>query len=129
MSLAPRTVALVALGGAVGSVLRWSVEVALPAAPGQVPWATVLVNVLGSALLGALVVLLDRGALWPGRRAFLTTGLLGGFTTFSTYAVQVAVLADGAPALAVAYAVGTPLVCVASAWLGGLLARRAGWQR
>jgi fluoride exporter len=126
VSLAPRTLVAVALGGGVGSLLRWSVELVLPASPGAVPWATLLVNLLGSAALGAAVVLLDRGALWPGRRAFLTTGLLGGFTTFSTYAVQVALLGAATPVLAVAYAVGTPLLCVWSAWLAGAGARRLG---
>lgn len=125
VSLTPRTLVAVALGGGVGSLLRWAVELGLPASPGPMPWATLVVNVLGSAALGAAVVLLDRGTLWPGWRAFLTTGLLGGFTTFSTYAVQVALLGT-APVLALAYAVGTPVLCVWSAWLAGAGARHLG---
>lgn len=123
MSLTPRTLAAVALGGATGSLLRWGVEAALPPSPGTVPWATLLVNVVGSALLGAAIVLLGRGALWAGRRAFLTTGLLGGFTTFSTYAVQAAVLLDQAPGVAVVYTVLTPVTCVGAAALAAAAVR------
>lgn len=124
MSFSPRTLAAVALGGATGSLLRWGVEVALPAAPGAVPWSTLLVNVVGSALLGATVVLLGQGALWAGRRAFLTTGLLGGFTTFSTYAVQAAVLVGQTPVVAVVYALLTPVTCVGAAYLAAAGVRR-----
>lgn len=121
MSVAPRTLLAVASGGALGSLLRWLVETALPAAAGGVPWATVLVNVAGSAVLGAVVALLGSGA--PLRRAFLGTGVLGGFTTFSTYAVQVALLGRVVPALALGYAVLTPVLCVGAAWSG------AAWVR
>lgn len=114
MSLAPRILLAVASGGALGSLLRWLAETALPAAAGGVPWATVLVNVVGSAVLGAVVALLGSGA--PTRRAFLGTGVLGGFTTFSTYAVQVALLGQVVPALALGYAVLTPVLCVGAAW-------------
>lgn len=126
MPLAPRTVLAVALGGALGSLLRWAVEVILPAQPGDVPWGTLLVNVLGAAALGAVIVVLDRGQVSESRRAFLTTGLLGGFTTFSTYAVQVAMLGGSAPAVALGYAVLTPVLCVGAAWLGGAGVRHRG---
>lgn len=124
MNFSPRILAAVALGGATGSLLRWGVETALPPASGAVPWATLLVNVTGSALLGAAVVLLGRGALRVGRRAFLTTGLLGGFTTFSTYAVQAAVLLHEAPVTALVYALVTPVTCVAAAALAAAGVRR-----
>lgn len=126
MPLAPRTLLAVALGGALGSLLRYAVEAALPATSGGVPWGTLLVNVLGSAALGALVVVLDRGLAPAARRGFLTTGVLGGFTTFSTYAVQVAVLSARNPALSLGYAVLTPLLCVGSAWLAAACVRRHG---
>lgn len=115
----------VALGGAVGSLLRWLVELVLPASTGTVPWGTLLVNVLGSVLLAGAVVVLDSGVGSVVHRSFLGTGVLGGFTTFSTYAVQVAVLGDVAPATALAYLVATPLLCVAAAWLAAAWVRRA----
>lgn len=124
MSSAPLTLLAVALGGASGSLLRWAVEGALPASAGAVPWATLTVNVVGSAALGAVGVVLASGSCPPVHRAFLTTGLLGGFTTFSTYAVQVALLGERAPALAVTYAALTPALCVGSAWLAGAGVRR-----
>lgn len=107
------TVAAVAVGGALGAALRWGLELAL--GTDGWPWATLLVNVLGCA---ALAVLVTRAApRRPWLRAGVGTGLLGGFTTFSTYAVQVAALAGGAPALALLYAVATPLLCVGAAAL------------
>lgn len=115
------------LGGAVGSLLRWFVEVLLPAGPGTVPWGTLMVNVLGSAALGAVVVVLDRGVGSTVDRAFLTTGLLGGFTTFSTYAIQVALLASAAPTVALTYLVATPMLCVAAAGLAATVARQV-WR-
>jgi CrcB protein len=126
VSFAPSTLVAVALGGAVGSVLRWAAESALPAPAGAFPLGTLLVNVAGSAVLGAVVVLLDRGAPASPHRAFLATGLLGGFTTFSTYAVQVALLGGTAPAVALTYAVLTPAVCVGAAWAGAAGARASG---
>lgn len=124
MSPAYRTLIAVALGGAVGSLLRWLLEVLLPVAAGTVPWPTFLANVLGSAALGVVVVALDRGAGSAALRGFLTTGLLGGFTTFSFYAVQVTVLGQVAPVLALTYLVLTPLACVGAAWLAASWARR-----
>lgn len=104
--------AVVALGGMVGSVARWLLEGVLPAGPG-LPWGTLVVNVLGSAALAWLVVLAGRrdlpGWVAPG----LGTGLLGGFTTFSTYAVQVATL--GEPLLSLVLLVLTPVLCVGAA--------------
>lgn len=113
----------VALGGAAGALLRWLVELALPFDAGW-PWATLLVNAVGAAALGWLVTQddLHEHAWWlrPG----VGTGLLGGFTTFSTYAVQVALLGRDEPLLALGYLVLTPLVCVVAAALAGTLARR-----
>lgn len=124
-ALGGTTLAAVAFGGAVGALLRWSLELALPA--GAVwPWATLLANVAGSAALGWLVA---RDKLMPLRgwlRAGAGTGLLGGFTTFSTYAVQVTVLGRVDPVLALGYLILTPLLCVAAAALAGTVTLRAG---
>ncbi|MFK5635166.1 MULTISPECIES: FluC/FEX family fluoride channel [unclassified Ornithinimicrobium] len=123
MPLAAPTLASVALGGALGSVLRWLVELVLPQAQGGVPWATLLVNVVGSALLGAVVVVLDSGVGSGLHRGFLATGVLGGFTTFSTFAVQVGLGLEVAPAVVLLYLLLTPALCVGAAALA------AGWTR
>lgn len=123
-----RTLIAVALGGAVGSLLRWLVELLLPAAAGALPWGTFVVNVLGSVMLGVVVVVLDSGVGSAAHRGFLATGLLGGFTTFSTYAVQVTLLGQVTPALALVYLVLTPPACVGAAWLAAAWTRRV-WRR
>lgn len=116
----------VAIGGAVGAALRWSLELALPTAGGGWPWATLLANVVGSAALAWLVVHDDRHRHPTWLRPGVGTGLLGGFTTFSTYAVQVAVAGGDRPVLGLAYLVLTPLLCVAAAALTGSAALRWG---
>lgn len=115
--------AAVALGGALGAVLRWALELALPVGQGW-PWATLLANVLGSAALGWLVVHGDRRRHPWWLRPGLGTGLLGGFTTFSTYAVQVAARGRVDPVVALAYLLLTAVLCVGAAWAGGRLAHR-----
>ncbi len=117
------TVPLVALGGAAGGLLRWGAGSVLSAAPGQVPWATLAVNLSGCLLLGAAAVLLAP----PGRgvaRAFVATGLLGGYTTFSTYALEVTRLLDVAPMRAGAYAVGSVAGGLIGVAAGAALVRR-----
>jgi fluoride exporter len=82
-------VAVIAVGGGIGSVLRYGLARALPSAAGDFPVATLITNLLGSLLLGALVVAVTE--VWrPHRllRPALGTGLLGGFTTFSAFAVE-----------------------------------------
>lgn len=119
-----RTLLAVAVGGAVGAVLRWALELAIPT--DGWPWATLLTNVLGCAALAVLVVHDDRHHHPRWLRPGVGTGLLGGFTTFSTYAVQVALL-EGA--LSPLYLVATPVLCVGAAAFAGGLALRAGGDR
>jgi CrcB protein len=81
---------VIAVGGAVGSVLRYGLERAITPPHNGFPVATLLINLLGSLLLGALVVAVTE--VWvahPLLRPALGTGLLGGFTTFSSFAVEV----------------------------------------
>lgn len=106
MTPAPRLLLAVAVGGAVGALLRWLVG-ELVADGSGFPWTTFAINVVGSALLAGLELLpLVRGsATWA---AALGPGVLGGFTTFSATSEQGrALLADGRTGLAVAYLVGT----------------------
>jgi CrcB protein len=99
---------------------------ALPPSPGGWPWATLLVNLVGCLLIGVLLaVLLARFPHSPWLRPFLAVGVLGGFTTYSTFAVDVVRLADaGRVALAAGYLVASVLGGVLAV-LAGLLAARA----
>lgn len=93
---------LAALGGALGALARWGVGTALPSSPGGWPWATLLVNLTGCLFIGMLLaVLLSRFPASTLLRPFLAVGVLGGFTTFSTFAVDL-VLSVGAGAWLVA---------------------------
>jgi fluoride exporter len=118
--------AAVAVGGGIGSVVRYLLSAAFPAGPGF-PWAIFVINGSGCFLLGLLLVyLLD---VWPPRRflrPFLAVGLIGGYTTFSTYAGGVMTLLTGhAPALAGAYALSSILAGVAAVWCGVRVGRAA----
>ena len=108
--------AAAALGGVLGALARWSVSRALPSSGTGWPWATLLVNVTGCALIGLLLVVLQaRFSRHPWLRPFLATGVLGGYTTFSTFTVDaVWLVGDGAVGVAVGY--------VAASVVGGLLA-------
>lgn len=116
--------AVVALGGALGSLTRWGVAQAWSHDPGAIPWSTVTVNVTGSFALGALMVLVVER--WPHRRLlrpFVGTGILGGYTTFSAYTADTrSLVAAGRPAVAAAYLLGTlelGLVAVAAGLRAG----------
>lgn len=86
---------LAALGGALGALARWGVATALPRDPGGWPWATLLVNLTGCLLLGVLLaVLLSRFPASTWARPFLAVGVLGGYTTFSTFAVEAVQLGE-----------------------------------
>ncbi|WP_420129526.1 fluoride efflux transporter CrcB [Longimicrobium sp.] len=117
----------VALGGAVGSVLRYGAGQALgPARPGAFPWHTFAVNVAGALLLGLIVALVPRDD--PHHlRALLAVGFCGGLTTFSTFGYEtVSLLQSRAYAVALAYAGASFLVAllavVTGMWSGARLA-------
>lgn len=109
-----RPVLAVAAGGVLGALARWAVGLALPGPPG-----TFLINVVGCFAIGvALTVLIARGA-HPLLRPFLATGVLGGFTTFSTYAVDAQrLLLEGRIGLGAAYLVGTLAAALVATWAG-----------
>jgi fluoride exporter len=102
----------IALGGALGALGRWGLAEALPHTRDQLPWATVLANVTGCFAIGVLlVVLAERRPDSRLLRPLLGTGVLGGYTTFSTYALDTRdLLAAGRPALAAVYLFGTLVV-------------------
>ena len=119
---------LVAAGGAVGTALRAALENAAPAAPGGWPWTTFGINLLGSFVLGALLEVVlrtgqDEG--WRRRvRLGCGTGVLGGFTTYSTFVVEVErLLTGGHPGIGLAYALVSVVVGIVCALLGITMVR------
>lgn len=119
------TLVIVWIGGAAGALLRWGVDLVIPYA-GGVPWGTLLVNVLGCAAMGWLVAEGERVSHPAWVRPGLGTGLLGGFTTFSIYSVQVVSLASSEPLAALGYLTLTPVLCVGATVLSAEITRRAG---
>lgn len=120
-----RTVALVAAGGALGALARVALTVVLPVTHATYPWATFVANVGGAFALGLVLTLLtERLAADPGVRLLVCTGALGAFTTYSTFANEVATrLLDGAFLLGLGYAV-TTLAAGLLAALAGMRAAR-----
>jgi CrcB protein len=111
---------VIALGGALGAAARYGLARALPHSPGEFPWSTLLTNVAGCLAIGVLlVVVVEHLPTSRLVRPFFGTGLLGGFTTFSTYAVDTrALLAAGRPAVATAYLLGTLVLGLAAVAVG-----------
>lgn len=88
------TLLLIALGGAVGALARYGLSRWVQDGAGLFPWSTLAVNVSGSFLLGIAFRYLDAGVLAPEWRPALTVGLLGAFTTFSTFSFEAVTLAQ-----------------------------------
>ncbi len=118
---------VIALGGMAGASLRHLAETTWPTTAHDLPWATWGVNVSGCLLIGVLMVLvIEMGGGHPLLRPFVGVGLLGGFTTFSTYTVQVtALLHDGRTAWALGYLLGTAATALAAVVIGVVLTRAA----
>ena len=112
---------LVGLGGALGTLGRDLLLRTAPSAPGSYPWTLACLNIAGAAVLGVLVArLLDPRPRAVGLRLFLATGVLGGFTTYSSL-VTAALVASHANHVGVAAAtlIGTAIAGVGAAWAGG----------
>ena len=112
------------LGGGTGSVLRCCVQLALHEriVPYNFPWATFTVNIVGSFLIGLFYALSARFNLPTDIRLLLTTGLCGGFTTFSTFSNDsLILLKQGLHGLFLLYVVLSVTLGVAAALLGGAL--------
>ncbi|WBO68050.1 fluoride efflux transporter CrcB [Streptomyces camelliae] len=119
-------VAVVAIGGALGACGRYGLSLAWPTPPGSFPWATFWTNVIGCAVIGVFMVLITD--VWAAHRLirpFFGTGVLGGFTTFSTYAVDIRKLVDGGRlGIGLAYLAATLCAALAAVWLASAAARR-----
>lgn len=114
-------VLLVALGSALGGVLRWLLGGWIDARTGgSFPWGTLAVNLLGGAAIGVAAALIERESV----RLLLITGLLGGFTTFSAYSLQtLQLLQDGRVGAAIGYALLSVAACLLACWAGWAAAR------
>ncbi len=113
----------IAAGGAAGAMARYGLAGWVQDRAGfQFPWGTLLVNVLGSALIGAALRYLEAAPASAEVRALVTVGLLGAFTTFSTFSYEtVGLLEDGAFGRAVGYSLGSVLLGVLAVY-GGIAA-------
>ncbi len=111
----------VAIGGALGAMGRYGVTAhLLPASAGRVPLGTLTVNVVGSFLMGVFFVLIvERGLLSPEWRSVITAGMLGAFTTFSTFSLEAFLLwQHGHTQVALIYVVVSIVACLAAVALG-----------
>ena len=119
-------VLLVALGGGLGAAARFGVSLAVPSRADAFPYATFLINVGGSLLIGLLAGWLsmrgDAGEAW---RLFLGVGVLGGFTTFSTYSLETMRMIERSDWIgASTYAIGSVLAGLAAVAIGMMIAKR-----
>jgi len=127
----PTVLAAIAAGGATGAAARYLIGQTWPTPAGAFPIGTLAINVLGCALIGVLMVLVAD--VWGRQRLirpFLGTGVLGGFTTFSTYAVDIQRLVVGAHAgTALLYLAVTPIGALLAVWTAATATRRlANWR-
>ena len=117
MAITPAAMLLVAIGGAIGSVLRYVVSVlALAWFGAGFPWGTLAVNIIGSAAIGAAAATPLEGQL----RMLFVSGFLGGFTTFSAFSLEAGFLFQRSPLLAALYvvaSVGLGISAFAFVWM------------
>jgi CrcB protein len=108
---------LVALGGAIGAALRYAVSIYLSS--DGFPWATLSVNMIGSLLLGIVAVALTQGLISQDAALILGTGILGAFTTMSTFSVETLNMFQNQQiSSAIIYVVATMVICPILAFLG-----------
>jgi CrcB protein len=122
---------VISAGGALGALARYGLATAWPHRPGTFPWATFATNVTGCLLIGVLMVLITE--VWTAHRLlrpFLGTGVLGGYTTFSTYAVDgQQLMTAGATGTALLYLAATLTAALTATYVGITLTRLAAGAR
>ncbi|MFJ9680079.1 fluoride efflux transporter CrcB [Streptomyces sp. NPDC101194] len=124
--------AVVSLGGTIGASARYGASLLWPTAPDGFPWTTLVVNVVGCAVIGVfMVVISDVWAAHRLVRPFFGTGVLGGFTTFSTYAVDIQrLVAHGRPGPGLAYLGLTLFAALTAVWSAVWATRRVlAWRQ
>ena len=118
---------MVGIGSALGGIARYAVTLLVNSLLGETfPWGTLFVNVSGSFVIGFFFALTSTGGRWPGGsdwRLFVTTGICGGYTTFSSFSLQtLALMRDGEWLPAGLNILGSVTLCMAAVWLGFLCA-------
>ena len=122
-----KTLLFIAMGGSIGAVLRYSASLGVASIMGRgFPYGTLFVNVVGSLLIGLLsVVLLDRFNVGPEWRAAIFVGVLGSFTTFSTFSLETLnLLEQGELVAATTNVLLSIVVCLVAVWFGVILGRQ-----
>lgn len=116
---------VIALGGMLGASGRYALNLLWPTPTAGFPWGTLVLNAAGCLLIGLVMVyLVDVGGAHPVVRPFVGVGILGGFTTFSTYSVQAAgLLVDREPVTALGYLLITAVAALSAVLAGVMLAR------
>ena len=123
---------VIGLGGALGSMLRFGlgswVDSSMSKGTGSLfPWGTIIVNITGCFVIGVIAAISmgDRALISPLTRSFIMIGILGGYTTFSSFSLQTLTLAQaGQWGGAAANVVISVVLCLVGVWLGAAL---AGW--
>ena len=122
-----KTLLYIAVGGSIGAVLRYSASLGVASIMGRgFPYGTLFVNVVGSLLIGLLsVVMLERFNVGPEWRAAIFVGVLGSFTTFSTFSLETLnLLEQGELIAAITNVLLSIVVCLVAVWLGVILGRQ-----
>ena len=122
-----KALVFIALGGALGAVLRYGASLGVYSVLGRgFPYGTLFVNVSGSLLMGVLsVLMLERLDIGPEWRAAVLVGILGSFTTFSTFSIETLTLLEQGDTLrATANILLSVLLCLAAVWFGVLIGRQ-----
>ncbi|MEV7011055.1 CrcB family protein [Streptosporangium sp. NPDC051022] len=126
MRISGPALAAVACGGALGALARHLVHLTFPNTPQGFQWTLLWVSVCGCFLIGVVTVWIERHPGHPLVGPFVSTGFLGGFTTFSSYAVNVErKFHYGETGVAIAHLVLTPALAMLAVFAGTALARRA----
>lgn len=119
------TILYVALGGALGTVARYLLNLAITTRAGDLfPWGTLTINIIGSFVIGLFAALTGpagRVVASPDARLFVLVGLCGGFTTFSSFSLQTLALFEaGEPLRAGANVIASVVLCLIAVWLGSI---------
>lgn len=120
-----KTWILLFLGGGTGTLMRYAIQLMLKTQPASLfPWSTLAANLLGSFLIGMFYTLSARLGMNGDMRLMLTTGLCGGFTTFSTFSHEsLALFRQGEYALCIIYISACVILGMAFVWLGSMAAK------